>query len=273
MRNIFILLSLLFNLTISAQLKFDYPIIDIEPVELIVNYSLQYQEDSLNPNFIKQEDMVLLLGNNMSKFLSKNLNRSDIIMAQITNMAQFQEFVLDPNKPFPKIGYRIFKNYPKGKLTYIENIPSSTFKYMEDLDIFNWQLTGDTATIKRYKVQKAITDFGGRSWVAWFSPEIPHNDGPYKFNGLPGLILNVHDTRNHFTFELLSIEKPQNRMMIDIVDKDYVETTKSSFFQAEDAFRYNIVSIAKEAGLSSDEQQHVSRNMSERNNPIELKRK
>ncbi|MCK9399141.1 MAG: hypothetical protein M0Q51_03970 [Bacteroidales bacterium] len=58
-----------------------------------------------------------------------------------------------------------------------------------------------------------------------------------------------------------------------MIEKDYIETTKEGFFHAEDAFRDDIISSAKEAGLGSVAQQNAARNMEERNNPIELKRK
>ena len=47
--------------------------------------------------------------------------------------------------------------------------------------MFEWTIAGDTASISGYNVQKATTHFGGRDWIAWFTPEIPYRDGPYKF--------------------------------------------------------------------------------------------
>jgi GLPGLI family protein len=273
MRNIFLLILISFSMTSLAQMPYDYPLTDIEPAELIVTYSLKYQQDSLNPDFIRQSDMLLFLGQNVSKFLSHKLYRVDTIMENISSHAEFDEFLMQRNKPMPYVRYMIYKNYPKDKLTYIEHIPSSTFKFEEDLELFNWQLSGDTSTISGYKVQKAICDFGGRSWVAWFSPEIPYNDGPYKFNGLPGLIFNVHDTRNHYVFEMESIEKPTQKVMIDLKEKNFVETTKQDFFRAKDGFYNNIVSRGKDAGLDSKAIQYAVTSVSDRNNPIELKRK
>lgn len=139
--------------------------------------------------------------------------------------------------------------------------------------MFHWKLTNDTSTILGYQAQKATCDFGGRSWVAWFSSEIPFNDGPYKFNGLPGLIMKVYDTRYHYVFEIVSIEKPEKELMIEFVEKEYLEISKLGFFKAEDGFRNDIISRAKEAGLSNEIQQSVARRMEERNNPIELQRK
>jgi len=55
-------------------------------------------------------------------------------------------------------------------------------------------------TISQIKYQKAIIDYGGRHWVAWFSPDIPIINGPYKFTGLPGLIIRIGDTKDQFSF-------------------------------------------------------------------------
>ena len=134
-------------------------------------------------------------------------------------------------------------------------------------------MSGDTATISGYKAQKATTDFGGRSWVAWFTPEVPYNDGPYKFRGLPGLIVKVHDTRNHYVFKLLSIEKPKDELMIEYLEDQYIETTKQGFFKANDAFNANLVTWARDKGAGSEAQQNAARISIKRNNPIELKRK
>jgi GLPGLI family protein len=194
-------------------------------------------------------------------------------MRKIKNTNQFQEFMLDRNKPFPKFLYTIYKNYPTSKLTFIEHTLDGTFKFEEELDLFNWQLSGDTATSGDYKVQKSTCDFGGRNWIAWFCPEIPYSEGPYKFNGLPGLIVKVYDTKNHYVFELKNIEELQKEVIIDLKEKDYIESTKYEFFRAKDAFHADIINRGKEKGLSNSSIQTAAKNLSTRNNPIELKRK
>ena len=47
----------------------------------------------------------------------------------------------------------------------------------------------------------------GRNYHAWFAPEIPLNEGPWKFNGLPGLILEVYDTQDHYHFTLIGMQQ------------------------------------------------------------------
>jgi GLPGLI family protein len=256
-----------------TQLRFNYQYIPIDSVKLMVTYSLKYFEDSTNTYFTGQEDMHLLLGDKVSLFISGNMYLSDSIDRTITNSEQFQAHLMDRQRPMPRFTYRIYKNFPTGKLTFIDHIPSSSFKFEEELNLFNWQISPDTSVIHGFVVQKAECDFGGRKWIAWFCIDIPVSDGPYKFNGLPGLILKVHDSRNHYVFEFISMSKAPKHMIIDMKQREYLETTKYGFFKAEDAFRDDIISRAKDAGLPSKTQQAVARRMADRNNPIELKRK
>jgi GLPGLI family protein len=248
-------------------------ILKIEPANLIATFTLGMHEDSTNDNNIRKATFLLLIGTNASEFVHLYNYMNDTAIRRFTTADQVISYLADPNAIHPNVLYYIYKNYPKGKLTFTDYIPSETYRYEEQLDIFHWQLTGDTATVCGYKSQKATCDFGGRSWVAWFAPELPYSDGPYKFNGLPGLIVKVGDTRDHYVFELLSLNKHAPGVMIEMEDKDYVKTTKFGFFKAWDSFRADIVNRAKQYSKENDSQQVLARNVAKDNNPIELLRK
>jgi len=272
MKRAIVIIFLLFTLQAFPQL-FEMPIKELEKAELTVTYSLAFKPDSLNLESIGHDKMLLFIGKDISEFLSYYSYFNDIEMRKMETSSQLQEW-LNKIPPMPKFPYHIYKNYPAGKITYIEHAAFTPFKYEENLELFTWQLSTDTATIGGYHAQKAMTSFGGRDWIAWFAPELPYNDGPYKFNGLPGLIVKVYDTRNHYIFEMTSIEKTKEAPMITIEEKQFVETTKFGFFKAEDAFRDDIVNRVKEKGVTnSEDQQLAARNMARQNNPIELIRK
>lgn len=59
--------------------------------------------------------------------------------------------------------------------------------------------------LKDIIVQKATTKFLGRNWIAWFTNDYAVQDGPYKFGGLPGLILEIYDDEQHHHFAMISI--------------------------------------------------------------------
>lgn len=125
----------------------------------------------------------------------------------------------------PKFSYKITKKYPSMEIQYIEGILSGfspvNLAYNETPN-FNWKISNETMKIGEYNTQKATTDFGGRSWVAWFSKDIPLQDGPYKFSGLPGLIVKIEDTDKNYSWELKG-----NKPVQDFQEYTYMEKMQS----------------------------------------------
>lgn len=81
------------------------------------------------------------------------------------------------------------------------------FYSFETEDPITWKLHNDTKTEGSYTLQKATANFGGRSWIAWFSKDIAVNEGPYKFRGLPGLVFSVEDSKMQHVFKLIKSYK------------------------------------------------------------------
>ena len=75
-------------------------------------------------------------------------------------------------------------------------------------------ITNDSKYILNHKTYQAKIASGGRNWVAWYSAEIPFADGPYKFNGLPGLIFEITDTENNYSFKLVQILKSNKNIIL-----------------------------------------------------------
>ncbi len=248
---------------------------NIKPIDeavLELHYKLTFQRDSTDKESIRTEIFVLQIGKQVSRFISiGNLYRDSALVSN-PNL-DFSDLIR--NRPRFSHHWQIFKAFPEGKITTIDYVLPYSYKYQEDLDLFNWMLLNEKSEILGYEVLKAIADFGGRTWEAWFAPEIPFNDGPYKFNGLPGLILSICDTKKHYCFELQSIHylEPGSKP-IYFRDFRYIETTKSVFFQLRERFRQDFVGGLLSTGMPIHENTNLDRaqeNMRRRNNPIELK--
>ncbi|MCS6795936.1 MAG: GLPGLI family protein [Raineya sp.] len=77
----------------------------------------------------------------------------------------------------------------------------------EKLPDFAWQITQEKKKIEGYECFKAISKpFRGRTYIAWFCPEIPISDGPWKLWGLPGLILEAQDEKGEVKFVAQKVE-------------------------------------------------------------------
>jgi len=70
-----------------------------------------------------------------------------------------------------------------------------------------WTLQMDTMTVSGYHCQKATCHYHGRNFVAWFTTDVPVRFGPWKFGGLPGLIVKVYDMDHLYTFQCVRVEK------------------------------------------------------------------
>ena len=81
------------------------------------------------------------------------------------------------------------------------------YRYSEPVPHWEWALSEETQTILEHQCQKATCHWRGRDFVAWFATDIPIRRGPWKFGGLPGLILKLYDTDRLYTFEAIGIEK------------------------------------------------------------------
>lgn len=101
----------------------------------------------------------------------------------------------------PKFTYKVVKKYPSMEVSVQDNISSKRFSYKSPTK-FNWKVDSEKTKIGVYAVQKATTDFGGRQWTAWFTMDVPFQDGPYKFHGLPGLIVKIEDSKKEYSWEL-----------------------------------------------------------------------
>ena len=163
-------------------------------------YEYKFIPDSTNNQNLKDEIMVLNIQKDGSEFYSAERYASDS-----TQLAESNKGIMA--MPFNKvlISDRVIK-YPNSNLiTYITFMSWDKYIVKQDID-FKWKLENDFSKILNYDVQKATTEFGGRKWIAWFTKEIPIQDGPYKFKNLPGLILKVEDSNKNHSFELIGIK-------------------------------------------------------------------
>src|SRR6218665_698056 len=86
------------------------------------------------------------------------------------------------------------------------------FIVIDDNLKYNWKITSETKKIQNYTCYKATTSFRGNNFEAWFTPDIPLNIGPWKWYGLPGLILEAYDVEKKNVFLLEKIEKLTQEM-------------------------------------------------------------
>ena len=91
---------------------------------------------------------------------------------------------------------------------------------------WNWEITEEKKVLEGYSVTLAKTTFRGREYSAWFSEEIPLDSGPWKFNGLPGLILEVNSTDGTVSINLKGLKNIESESIPTFSTKGQQMTRK-----------------------------------------------
>jgi len=133
------------------------------------------------------------------------LNTSDpkIFAEQTANHKMIYRYFIDEE------GDIVYKNWGKNKLIFrlvLEHEPIIVEE--PELPKLEWILGNEFKKIGNFNCQMAQTQFRGRKYIAWFTPEIPVPTGPWKLHGLPGLILEAYDETETFRYFFQSIEMP-----------------------------------------------------------------
>ena len=144
-----------------------------------------------------EEKMLLQIGNKYSAFYSYPIFQRDSIIS--ANMAKGIPVNFSGNGG--QINWKVYKNYPEqGKTAYLDFFAADRYLCIEPMEPIDWQLTDSIDSICGYECHQAIAKFKGRTWIAWYTEDIPIDNGPWKLSGLPGLILKAHDSENDYGF-------------------------------------------------------------------------
>jgi GLPGLI family protein len=166
-------------------------------------YQVTMKADSTNRSDIKTENAYLDISGEKSLFYSENRLKRDSIMQKTFQSGGTRDFNRDQMQNLrSNINYTVEKDKKDQKIFFKDRLGRDMYSYEEDRPL-NWKILSETTKIGEYKVQKAETDFGGRKWTAWFTTDLPYQDGPYKFGGLPGLIVKVEDSKGDYSFDLM----------------------------------------------------------------------
>lgn len=188
-------------------------------------YEYKYSIDSTAKDKQETEMMLLDVSPKGSKFYSKDYFESDSIM-KATFEKQIKSGTTDFNinltgvKFRGKVRYSVEKSYPGYSVNYYMTLAADEYQ-VQDGRTQNWKILPDKAKVGEFAAQKATCEFAGRKWIAWFTPDLPIQDGPYKFHGLPGLIVKLEDTSNTHVFELKGVRKlPEGYEWESVKDKE-----------------------------------------------------
>lgn len=179
-----------------------------------VRYTYINNKDTLENRKTRVENMLLFIGKNTSLYTSYDrLSHQISIDQKITNIAKNSvddgkpkmiSIDLSGNRWTSPINHLYFFNESKH---YIQEIISDQGYIIEDVVAkLNWKIAKDTLSFSGVLCQKATLTHQGKNWIAWFSPNLAFQSGPWELNGLPGLIIEAYDEQNEIHFQFAGIE-------------------------------------------------------------------
>ena len=95
--------------------------------------------------------------------------------------------------------------YPEGQTSSIESMPPLQYEVKEDTEKPAWSMKEGEDSISGYMCRKAVGEFRGKKWDVLYAEDIPSVAGPWKLQGLPGLITYAMDAKGIHTFRLIAV--------------------------------------------------------------------
>lgn len=187
-------------------------------------YRLRWAKDRAQDRWVEQT-FILQCGPSMSKFYDQKVRAIDD-MLQDSAPSDLQS---NPSAYSGGDRLTIFQNMPAGELTLTDSFSAAFYRCVEPMPAFEWRISADTCTILGYACRRAECDFRGRTYTAWFADEIPVSCGPWKFHGLPGLIMAVEDTEGDYSFRIEGIEQCDEA--IDIDTRQYIDSPREKYLR------------------------------------------
>jgi len=161
-------------------------------------YDLNYKPNLLKDSLVLEKTILDIKEGSLSIFRTEQEKKSDSLIAK-TGFGFGR-------KPMLEHQFYIIKKIPDNEVLKSIQTMFREILYIKIDEKLDWTILPEKDKIGAFEVQKATLNYGGRNWTAWFANEIPIQDGPYIFHGLPGLIVKISDDQNNFIFNLTEIK-------------------------------------------------------------------
>ena len=195
----------------------------------------------------KVENAYLDVSPTKSLFYAENRLKRDSLIEKMRATRNFDRNAMQNLNT--NIDYIIEKDYAKNTTIFKDRIARDQYFYEEERQMV-WKILPETVKIGVYETQKAETTFAGRKWSVWFTQEIPFQDGPYKFKGLPGLIVKAEDAKGDYSFDLKETKKINELPNFDARLGTMIKVKRADFLKQQKKFMEDPMSFFQSSGMA-----------------------
>ncbi|WP_232827454.1 GLPGLI family protein [Winogradskyella aurantiaca] len=159
----------------------------------------------------------------------------------------------------------LYKNTREGSFINQNELLGKMFLIKDQLEVREWKLESDTKFIGEYSCYKATyteeieimeANFGDgpedeepktrtetRTVTAWYTSQIPVNNGPEQYQGLPGLILELNDGNQQIVCSKIVLN-PEDKVTIkkptqgkEVNQEEFDEISEEKMKEMQEQFR------------------------------------
>jgi GLPGLI family protein len=118
----------------------------------------------------------------------------------------------------------IYKNHSTQEYLHEAEILGRRLLVVDKLEKHDWQLVAEQKKIGSYVCKKATATINGEAIVAWYTEDMPLQEGPRDFCGLPGLVIEVHAEKK--SYHAIKVTENKGQMAITKPSRGTVVTKK-----------------------------------------------
>lgn len=223
-----------------------------------VKYETKHLKDT-SKKFYSTDYIDLHIGKNFSKYYN----------------FQLQQIEDNPNtvkKEIPLSSYDNAYYHYYGEKRLVTEQTLALTKYLMELEypIIKWTILHEEKNILGFNCQLATGYFKGRNYNAWFCSELNFNAGPWKFSGLPGVILEIEDFKREVSFKAVEIQDISQKDLQLTFSKKVIKTTLKEYLKVVDAYMENPLAFLENGGQVKLINPPTVKKIKKINNPIEL---
>lgn len=243
MQKLTFFLLMILAVAVSASAEKVVPKADIEVV---------YDYSFINPSGkMRTEQTTLLANSGCSKYFNRRTEWADSMESTPKGRAEMKMMITQAAKAYldgnhnvnmPQrrpIRHYAFKYTKDGKMRFYDGAGIGLYYYDEPLGGFQWTIGDSVKTVLGYECVQATADYHGRKWTAWFAPDIPVGDGPWKLHGLPGLILEATDSTGSYSFTATALQKSSEPILTPYLRKKYDKAKRQDIYKMQISFMIN----------------------------------
>lgn len=232
-----------------------------EPLVAKVAYSFIHIIDKQKPDTLHKEELVLRIGKTSTYYgtypFSAVIEPREATPPPPSGGGATRVYTGRPMAVISDWGvttWYLAQNPAEKKLTRYESVGLAGYEVEEKFPVINWKVTDVTQTLGGYTCQQATGSYAGRNYTAWFTSDLPFSVGPWKLNGLPGVILEAYDDKQEvfFLFKQIALAQPKE-LTCNESSKPMVKVKSEAVDKAKKAFDDNPSGIVQaQSGVSGD---------------------